>query len=320
MRFALALCLLSSVALAQPTDTNIGRNVRATNRVSAPTGQFSYIDGGIFSSSAANNVCGFVNRTEGARVCFGPDSYCYESGTEIFCNTSLRAPQHTASANNAYGLTPSASSNGIFVGYGTNLTDPGAVCTNTTSAPDGFNSATAYDGDGFFHVACQNGVANRLAGVISVNTTAVGNVGASAPDDLQSYTLPANVLVHTGRCVRVTAKGTTANNANAKTVRLAVGAGPTALVTKQLTASIAGRWKIEALVCRTGASAQDYSAESVNFGGTTVSSTDGATVALLSGLGTLTETETATIVIKTQSTVSTSDNDIVSEFLMVELL
>jgi hypothetical protein len=160
----------------------------------------------------------------------------------------------------------------------------------------------------------------NISGVLSVNTTAVGNVGASGPDDLQTYTVPASTLVTNGHCLRVTAKGTTANNANAKTVRLAVGATPTAVVTKQLTASVAGRWKLEAIVCRTGSSTQDYSAEAVNFGGTTVSSTDGASVAMLSGLGTLTETETNTLTIKTQSTVSTADNDIVSELLVVEFL
>lgn len=157
---------------------------------------------------------------------------------------------------------------------------------------------------------------SHIESVACVVTTGVGNLGASGPDDLQSCTLPANALTTTNRCFEVLAKGTTANNANAKTVRLAVGG--TAVITKQLTASIAGRWTITATVCRTGASAQDYFAESVNFGGTTVSSTDGATVAVLSGNGTATETETNAIIIKTQSTASTTDNDIVSELLAVK--
>lgn len=154
-------------------------------------------------------------------------------------------------------------------------------------------------------------------GFLSIDTTGVGNVGASGPDDLQTYTLAASSLTTTNRCIKVRAYGTTANNANAKTVRLVIGPTPTAIITKQLTASVAGTWSIEARICRTGASTQDYFAEAHNFGGTTVSSTDGATVQDLAAFGTLTQTETNALVIKTQSTVSTSNNDIISEGLQV---
>lgn len=159
-----------------------------------------------------------------------------------------------------------------------------------------------------------------IGGAFSVNTTAVGNSGACGTLDLQTYSLGAHSINTTTRCVKAKAWGTTANNANAKTVRLTIGPGPTALITKQLTASIAGRWKLEATICRTGASAQDYFSEAVNYGGTTVSSTDGATVALLSGFGSITETETNALTIKTQATVCTTANDIVSEGLVVEYL
>lgn len=160
----------------------------------------------------------------------------------------------------------------------------------------------------------------RIGGCMEANPTGVGNVGASGPDDLQTYQLPASTLNAANRGIRIKAWGTTANNANAKTVRLTIGPGPTALITKQLTASIAGFWKLEATILRTGASTQDYFAEARNYGGTTVSSTDGATVAMLASVGTLTQTETNALDIKVQSTVSTSNNDIVSEGLIVEFL
>lgn len=261
----------------------------------------------------------------------GYDTGGYKSGGEAVTGVAI-APSsiastgvvsgttHQATANNAYGFCPASTSIGIFYGFSHNLTDPGNDC-NTTASPDGFSSSLAYDGDGHFHVSCERGAAARLSGVVASNTTAVGNLGASGPDDLQTYTLPASVLVHTGRCLRVTATGTTTNNANAKTVRLVFGAGPTAMITKQLTASIAGTWQLEGVICRTGASAQRYWGTGENSGGTTVSTTDGAGVWRVPTVtSTATETETGTIVIKTQSTTSTTDNDIVSQVLQVEVL
>ena len=158
----------------------------------------------------------------------------------------------------------------------------------------------------------------NVAATVSANSTSVGNVGASGPDDLITYTLPANALTTAGRGIRVKAWGTTANNANAKTVRLVFGG--TTLVTKQLTASVAGTWNIEATILRTGASAQKFYAAAENDNGTTVSSTDGATVLRIASANTCAETESGTIVIKGQSTVSTADNDIVQQALIVEYI
>lgn len=183
----------------------------------------------------------------------------------------------------------------------------------------GSSSASGVSGDVIVN-AGTGATGSKVNGLISANTTGVGNVGASGPDDLQVYNLAANTLTTTARGIRIRAWGTTANNANAKTVRLTIGPTPTALITKQLTASIAGFWELEATILRTGASAQDYFAKAVNYGGTTVSSTDGATVAMLASVGTLTQTETNALDIKVQSTVSTSNNDIVSEGLIVEYI
>lgn len=157
---------------------------------------------------------------------------------------------------------------------------------------------------------------SRPQGTISTDTTAVGNVGASGPDVLQTFTLPASSIVVTGRGFKVKAWGTTANNANAKTVSLTFGSAT--LITKQLTASIAGRWTIEAYCIRTGASAQDCYAEAINSGGTTVAATDGATVMRLDAFGAQTQTETGTLAVATGSTVTTATNDIVSEGLVIE--
>lgn len=152
----------------------------------------------------------------------------------------------------------------------------------------------------------------------TINSTAVGNVGASGPDDLQTYQLPANSLTVAGRGIRIRAWGTTAANGNAKTVRLVFGSAT--LVTKMLATGVAGTWEIEATILRTGASAQDYYAKAYNNNATGLGTADIATVFVQASFGTATQTETAAIDIKVQSTVSTANDDIVSQGLIVEYI
>ena len=151
---------------------------------------------------------------------------------------------------------------------------------------------------------------SHLASAASVISTAVGNVGASGPDTLITYSLPANALTTTNRAVRITAWGTCANTANAKTFTLNFGSQ--VILTHACTVSVAGTWKIESMVIRTGASTQDWS--STYYGST------GAAGAFEFDpeLGTATQTETGAIVIRMRSTVSTTDNDIVQEGMIVE--
>ena len=150
-------------------------------------------------------------------------------------------------------------------------------------------------------------------GALFVSTTAVGNVGASAPDDLISYSLPASAVNSTGRGVRITAWGTCANNANAKTFTLNFGSQ--VVLTHACTASVAGEvWRIVTLVHRTGASTQDWT--SIYEGSTGVA----GAFEFDPELGTATQTESGAIVIKMQTTVSTSDNDIVQEGMRVDYL
>jgi hypothetical protein len=144
------------------------------------------------------------------------------------------------------------------------------------------------------------------AGALAVKTTAVGNVGAGT-DDLQTYDLPANVLGADGRCLRITAWGTTANNVNAKTVTLNVGSQ--VVMTQALTTSIAGTWRISAIVSRTGSSTQDIFAELLQL----------STIIHKHTLTAGTQTDTAAITIKCTGA-ATSDNDIVQEGLLVEIV
>lgn len=159
-------------------------------------------------------------------------------------------------------------------------------------------------------LALNMGTSNTLSPATAkanVNTTAVGNLGAGT-DDLITYTLPANALSSNGKGIRVTVWGTTANNANAKTLTLNFGS--TAVLTNALTVSIAGVWRIEADIFRTGASTQAYISQLVTTGTAGVALNDLET-------GASAQTDTAAITIKCTAT-ATTDNDIVQNGLLVE--
>jgi hypothetical protein len=154
-----------------------------------------------------------------------------------------------------------------------------------------------------------SGVAT-LVGVAHVNTTAVGNVGTGA-DDLMTYTLPANSLSANGKAVRVTAWGTTANNANVKIVAFRFdGNGPVF----SMTSSISGTWKLSAIIIKTGSNAQDFVVELAEAQLTSM-----VTPKQQISIGTLAKTDTAAIAIKLQGD-ATADNDIVQEGMIVEFL
>src|SRR3989304_2773312 len=92
----------------------------------------------------------------------------------------------------------------------------------------------------------------RVGGTLNTNITPVGNV-TTGEETLMSYTLPANAMDAAGRGVRITAWGTTANNINAKVVRLYFGG---AIGTISLTGSQANTGRFVSEVLRTGATTQ----------------------------------------------------------------
>jgi len=140
-----------------------------------------------------------------------------------------------------------------------------------------------------------------------VNNTAVGNVGAGE-DDLCTVTLPASMMINASSGIRITAWGTGANNANAKTLKLYFGTQ--IILTTALTINQVDTWRATATVWRTGASAQDWESMLVQAGTASLVDVEN---------GTATQTETATISIKCTGD-ATTNNDIVQEGLVVELL
>mgnify|MGYP001585906227 CR=1 FL=1 len=179
--------------------------------------------------------------------------------------------------------------------------------TTTNRVPLVAVGTSGIDSTGDVVIAMGTGAGTaKSPGVANVNTTAVGNVGVGT-DDLMTYSHPANSLSANGKGVRITAWGTAANNANAKTVTLAYGA--TTLVSTVLTVSHVGTWRIVGEVIRTGAATQEAIAQ-LNQGGTTtlVDVEQTAPAETLSGAVTIKCTGTAT-----------ADNDIVQECMVVEM-
>lgn len=191
---------------------------------------------------------------------------------------------------------------------GVYLSDADGTCIGNGSGNQSIPlecDGTVYAGT-FSTVAGAGGATAFAGGTLSATSTAVGNVGAGT-DDLITYAMPANTLTASGRGLRIRAWGTTANNANAKTVTL--NWGSQVIMTQALTTSLAGTWRIDATVLRTGSSTQDVFAELLQL----------STVLDKHTLTAGTQTETGAITIKCTGT-ATTDNDIVNEGLLVEFL
>lgn len=147
-------------------------------------------------------------------------------------------------------------------------------------------------------------------GLVSVDVTSVGNVGAGE-DNLMTYALPANTLASNGRGVRITAWGLGANNINAKSVRMYFG---TAELTSEfvLGTSALVTWSITAHVIRTGASAQVASV--IGQGGAAGSTIGQSEI----NHTTPAQDETAAVTIKCTGT-ATADNDVVQHAMLIEV-
>ncbi len=147
------------------------------------------------------------------------------------------------------------------------------------------------------------GVFNSLAG--GSKFANVGNVGGGT-DDLMSQAVAAAALSANGKTVEIIAWGTTANNANAKTVTL--NWGGQVIMTQALTISIAGTWIIKAYIVKNGSSTQKIFAELKQLATSLEKHT------ITAG----TQTDTAAITVKCTGA-ATADNDIVQEGLIVRL-
>lgn len=152
----------------------------------------------------------------------------------------------------------------------------------------------------------KGGATFGFGGDISVQDSAAGfgNTNDSTEDTLVTYSLPANSLDNTNRCLWIYAFGSLANNAHSKSVKLYFGAEIVSILAN-VTPNIG--WALEFLVMKTGASTQVMSGQAV------VGTTHGGCVTLTGA-----ETDTAAIVIKvTGQTGTAAANDVVCNGFIV---
>lgn len=262
-----------------------------------------------FDLEGDTTIAGQVNLVAEKKICFDGAANCFGAlkgdvnGVVSLTSGSFSiGPNDFVQTTNAAEMSNNGSSLGFYVndaeglcvGNGTNNQSipaecDGTVTANTFSTVAGTSTGLAFAG-----------------GTLNLTSTGVGNVGAGT-DDLITYSLPANALTASGRGLRIRAWGITANNGNAKTVTLDFGSQ--VVMTQALTTSIAGTWRIDAIIARTGASTQDVFAELLQL----------ATIVHKQTITAGTQTETGAITIKCTGT-ATSNNDIVNEGLLVEFL
>jgi len=135
-----------------------------------------------------------------------------------------------------YGNLPSGSTQNIFTGSNNNnvrfIVSSGGKVTGSLN-----NTSQNY----------------RMEGQITTSVSDLSNT-STTPTTLFTATLPANSVSATGDCLQLEVDGVYANNANNKQIRILLGA--TQLFSTGSNAFANTRWKIRALIYRTGSAAQ----------------------------------------------------------------
>lgn len=149
---------------------------------------------------------------------------------------------------------------------------------------------------------------------LNMQSTDVNSTGGGGACDLMTYTVKANTLNANNKCIRVTAFGKLANNANAKGLIFDWGSTHNAFGFV-MGISNPYRWVCTIWIVRTSASNQRLFAL-LHEG--TPSLGAGALPAMTEV--TDTQTDTADIILKFNMTVSTTASDIVQEFMLTELM
>lgn len=271
---------------------------------STSAGNLFLVGGGVagaggYISDAPSGSVAFQANTAGGRLKLssgGTNDYMYSDGSNILVIAGGLTVLQTGNAAVSIGSTDcginlSPNATNIYGSGALNLNNSTTVKGNVFAVPGG--SATTNLGRAVL----------RMTG----NVTTVGNVGGGE-DDLMTYAVAANTLSANTLGLRVTAWGSAANNANAKTVKLYFGA--TAIASQALTISQAGTWCIIAEIMRTGVGGQTAIARLLQGGTVTITDIEATTPAA---------DETGAITVKCTGT-ATSDNDVTQKGLIVEAL
>lgn len=144
-------------------------------------------------------------------------------------------------------------------------------------------------------------------GLANAQTAATSTTATTSEVTLQQYTLPANTLATAGQAIRVYCWGTTAANAQNKTMKLYFGS--TSIATPTAATNNKG-WYLEAIVMRRTATTQGVLAKGlVDTTAVTPANTDAA------------ETLTGNVLVKCTGTNGTaSSGDITAQGMITELI
>lgn len=135
----------------------------------------------------------------------------------------------------------------------TKIADTAVVCGNTVApGTQTITRPTVFTG-GLTFSAGTGSATPSVGGVLTSSVTAFTTT-SGAEETAVTYPVPANTLVTTARGLRITAFGSAANNANAKTIRLYLGS--VAQFSPSVTTGSARVWTLDVKILRTGANAQ----------------------------------------------------------------
>jgi parallel beta-helix repeat protein len=152
----------------------------------------------------------------------------------------------------------------------TSTVSGGLVCGNRIIGNGSSGEGIRLDGNAY----CSS---NRISGCVNAtfgshdelinrrNVTITDTVGA-AETDLATFTIPASTLTTNGDCFRFIAHGTTANNANTKTLKFKIGSAT--VFDKTLTTGQESPWRLVVELTRRVANGQ-FCVASLSQGGTT---------------------------------------------------
>lgn len=235
---------------------------------------------------------------------------------DSFYTTLFQSATTAAQARTAIGLGTGDSP--TFVAVTANLTGnvtgnaSGTAATVTGAAQAAITSVGTLVTGTSVAVGTGSGTATTV-GIANLNTTVVGNVGAGE-DVLMTYDLPANSLSANKKGVMVSMWGKTANNANAKTLKVYFGS--TMLCGLSLTTAQIGAWRVTYTAIRTGASIQNTALLIVECPDSVALAAPKMSHFTLDGVA---QVDTAAITIKATGT-ATADNDVTQEGMLVEFL
>lgn len=144
-----------------------------------------------------------------------------------------------------------------------------------------------------------------------LTTSNVGNV-TTGEDDLHSHTIPPYNLERVGAAVRTTFAGSTADNANAKSLRVYIGA--TKVMERALAVNEAGSWEVQIVLISMGVDEQKYTVRFLETSGTGLLSPSTALA-----VGTTSETSSTAITLKTTAE-AVASNDVIGQAAVSESL